>query len=99
MDGGENDTVACLSPATADTPTGAPGADTGTITAEGTEEAEEPAELMATTVNVTVEPLTRPVTTIGEDEPVADWPVEAVTRYETIAAPPFEVGGVKETIA
>ncbi len=51
-----------------------------TVTAaEAAEAAEVPAALVAVTVNVGVADEAIPVTTIGEDAPVAVWPVLAVT--------------------
>ena len=42
----------------------------------------------------------RPVTTSGEDPPVAvNPPVLEVTVYEVIAEPPFETGAVNVTVA
>ena len=46
---------------------------------------ESPESLLATTVKVGVAPVSKPVTTIGEDDPVAVSPVEAVTSYDVAA--------------
>jgi len=56
------------------------------VIAEDADDAgESPESLLATTVNVGVAPESKPVTTIGEDDPVAVSPVEAVTSYDVAA--------------
>ena len=67
--------------ATADA-AGAPGVAGTVVTvtaAEALDAAEVPAALVAVTVNVGVAPEANPVRTIGDDDPVAVWPVLAVT--------------------
>ncbi len=55
---------------------------------------------MATTVNVYAVPFVNPVTVRGEEAPLAlNPPVDDVTVYPVIAAPPVFVGGTKETTA
>jgi len=44
-------------------------------------------------------PFVRPVTVIGLALPEALWPEFEVTTYELIAAPPFDAGAVKDTVA
>jgi len=54
---------------------------------------------VAVTVNVYVVPFVSPVIVIGDEPPVAvKPPMFEVTVYEVIAEPPFETGGVKETV-
>jgi hypothetical protein len=58
-----------------------------------------PTELMATIVKVYAVLFVSPVTIIGEVNPEAVIPPgKEVTRYEVIVAPPFELGGEKETL-
>jgi hypothetical protein len=72
--GADQLTVTISSPGMPDTEVGAPGTVRG-VTAEEAEEAEPvPTALVAVTVKVYDVPLVRPVTTIGEAEPV---PVKA----------------------
>lgn len=57
-----------------------------TVTADDAEDiADVPEAFDAVTVNVGDDPVVNPVTTIGEDEPDADCPVEAVTVYDVAA--------------
>ncbi len=73
------------------TPVVAVGADgvAGTVVtvtaADAADAADVPAALVAVTVNVGVADEAIPVTTIGEDAPVAVWPVLAVTVKEVAA--------------
>jgi hypothetical protein len=56
--------------------------------------------LVAVTVNVYAVPFVNPVTTIGEDEPVAVIPPGlAVTVYPVIVKPPLSFGAVNATEA
>jgi hypothetical protein len=59
-----------------------------------------PAPFVAVTVNVYVTPLVSPVTTIGEEPPVAVIPPgEEVTVYEVIAEPPLLPGAENVIVA
>jgi hypothetical protein len=61
---------------------------------------ELPAELVATTVKVYAVPLVRPVTVIGDAEPVpVSDPGLEVTVYPVMVEPPLDIGGVKLTVA
>lgn len=51
----------------------------GVTDPDGEEATERPAEFRARTVKETATAFVKPVTLIGDDVPVADWPVEAVT--------------------
>src|SRR5579872_4148095 len=99
--GAEKLTVACLLPATADTPVGAPGTPAVGVTEfEAVEAGPAPALLVAVTVKVYAWPLVRPPTVIGLLAP--DWwrlPGVEVTVYEVMGAPPSEAGAVKLTVA
>ena len=84
MDAGAvQETVACPSPAVAETPVGAPGADTATdgVTEEEADDADElPIAFVATTVNVTGAPFINPVTVAVRTLPtVTAVPEEGVT--------------------
>jgi hypothetical protein len=61
---------------------GAPGVAGTVVTVielDAADGADVPEELVAVTVNVGVDPVERPPTTIGEDDPLCDCPVLAVT--------------------
>ncbi len=55
--------------------------------------------LLAITWNCTGMPLARPVTVIGDCVPSAHSPVDAITAYWTMGAPPVCAGAVKLTTA
>ena len=93
-------TITCALPLTPLTAVGAPGAVAGVTADEVLEALPLPALLVAVTVKVYAEPLVRPVTVIGDEEPVAVKPLgEEVTVYPVIADPPVLVGAVKLTVA
>ena len=94
-------TVALPLPPLAEILVGTPGAIAAGVTADDALEAVPVAtELVAMTVKVYAVPLVRPVTVIGEEEPVAVRPPgEEVTVYPVIADPPVFVGAVKLTVA
>ena len=67
---------------------------------DGADDGPVPTEFVAVTVNVYATPLVSPETMTGLPEPLPVWPPgDAVTVYELIAAPPFEPGAVKLTVA
>ena len=70
--GGVNVTVACALPAVAVPMVGAPGTAAGVALFDALESAPLPTVLVALTLHVYAVPLVKPVTTIGEPEPLAD---------------------------
>ena len=58
-----------------------------------------PTAFVAVTVKVYVTPLVSPVTTSGEDPPVAVCPPLEVTVYEVIAEPPLLPGALNVIVA
>jgi len=69
--GAVKETVAWVFPPVADTPVGGPGTVLDVAELEGEDADEVPTAFLATTVKVYVTPLVRPVTTRGEEDPVA----------------------------
>ena len=72
----------------------------GVIAFDATDAEDVPIALVAVTVKVYSTPLVKPVTTIGDSDPVAViFPGEDVTVYRVIDEPPLSAGGVKATDA
>ncbi len=93
-------TTAFDEPATAETVVGAVGTPAGVTAADALEALPVPAAFVAVTVKVYAVPLARPVTVIGDAEPVpVKLPGVEVTVYEVMAEPPFEAGAVNATLA
>ena len=106
--GGVHDTVAEASPAVAVTADGAPGTVAGVTLLEASEAGPVPMAFVAVTVKVYAVPFVKPltVTVVGTTVlpsgavTVAEPPAGLeVTVYEVIALPPFEAGGVHDTVA
>ena len=105
--GGVHDTVAVVSPATAITSVGAPGAlvsiggAVGTTMFVGAEGGPVPMALVAATVKVCAMSLVRPVTVHDTSTAVAQVapPGDAVTVYVVMVDPPSAAGGVHVTVA
>ena len=72
--GGVKTTDATVFPAVATTPVGGPGATAGITGTDDTDGTEVAASLLAVTANVYESPFVRPVTEIGLEDPVTDWP-------------------------
>ena len=77
--GAVQETVSWSTPAVAVGAEGVAGTVVTVTAADATEACEVPAAFVAVTVNVGVAAEAIPVTIIGEDDPVAVWPVLAVT--------------------
>jgi len=98
--GAVHETVAELTPATAETAVGAPGT-VGKVTEDDAEEGRElPMAFIATTVNVRTAPLSNPLSVAVRTLPTVNGlPVDGVTLYPVIGEPPFEAGALHETVA
>lgn len=93
-------TVAPPFPATAVTPVGVPGTETGVTPADGRDAVPVPSTFVAVTVNVYAVPFVNPVTVIGLAVPVAVIPPGLdVTVYCVMGYPPVDAGAVKLTVA
>ena len=97
--GAVHETVAELTPATAETAVGAPGA-VGRVIDDVEEGRELPIAFIATTVNVRTAPLSNPLSVAVRTLPTVNGlPVDGVTLYPVIGEPPFDAGAVHETVA
>ena len=98
--GAVQETVVELIATTAETPVGAPGSDADGVTGNKEEANELPAAFIAETVNVTSVPLVNPFIVTDKTLPtVTGLPTDGVIMYPVIAEPPFEAGGIQETVA
>jgi len=98
--GGVKLTTACALPAIADTAVGAPGTVAGVTEFEGDDAGPVPIALVAVTVKVYGVSFVSPVTVTGLPAPAAvTFPGFDVTVYEMMVLPPFDVGGMKLTVA
>jgi hypothetical protein len=98
--GAVNEIVACPLPLIATTPVGASGTVEGVTPLLAPDEVLVPEMFVAVTVNEYVFPFVNPVTTIGEEVPLAvNPPVFEVTVYRVIDEPPFDTGAVNEIVA
>ena len=99
-EGAVHETVADVSPGTAETPVGASGTVEGVTEAEAKEGRELPTEFLAFTVNVKGVPLVRLLKLAVKTLPtVTGLPTDGVTVYSVIAAPPFIAGAVQVSMA